>query len=867
MRIFPSPSICAVSESEPIAVGVSPHSYAPGAVWDEFVTGDGRIRKHWTPVMGYLAQFDAGELGELREEAARLLRQNGVAYTIYDDPHAADRPWPLDLVPLLISMEEWRRIEAGVVQRARLLNTVLGDIYGEQRLLAEGLLPPTLLHANPGFLRPCCGVSPQNGTFLHLYAVDLARSPDGEWWVLADRSQAPSGAGYALENRSVVGRVLADCLTVAAVESVAPFFATLRENLCALAPAGGGRSPRIVLLTPGTYNETYFEHAYLAHRLDVALVEGSDLTVRDRRVFLKTLSGLEPVDVVLRRLDDDFCDPLELRSESTLGVPGLLEAARGGAVTIANSLGSGVLEAMAFKPFLPAISKAVLGESLKLPDVASWWCGGGSEHQYVVEHIDRLVVKPGFPGLGVEPVFGAELTQAQREALLARIADRPFNFVGQERVELSTVPVCTDGRMVARPMVLRVFVAAKGNDFVVMPGGLTRTSPVDGGPVVSMQRGGGCKDTWIVGAGSQLANAQGAEPAKLVSLRADAVARQPTASLPSRAADGLFWTGRYVERVSGSARLLSSLLLGVTDAARLLAADEIEPTLALAGALGLLPVADLAGEAVPAPELISLIKTVAADPGHANGIPANLQRLTNAARGVRDQLPHGCWQAIAAGARRSGIGGGRAVPARVLLRLDEVVALGTAFWGTVEETMERGMAWRFLDLGKRLERAINLVAMLRAVSLFAQRRGAEDNRVKDETMAAAAIMAVGTRRVPPGTDDGRPDTMSVLSAVLLNDKDPLSVTFQLSAISEHLSSLPQLKYQSAGDWIGVARSLAAMETARSALSSIGDGSSRPHGVVAFAALGNALAPLANSLPEVSNDLTRIYFTHAFARPA
>lgn len=857
-----------MSDRESPAGGGEPGDYAAGPVWDEFVTGDGKIRKHWDPVMGYLAQFDPDELGELRDEAARLLRQNGVAYTIYDDPAAADRPWPLDLIPLLLSAEEWRAIEAGVVQRARLLNALLADIYGGQRLVAAGLLPPSLLHANPSFLRPCCGLAPRQGTFLHLYAVDLARSPNGGWWVLADRSQAPSGAGYALENRSVVGRVLADCLAAAAVEPVAPFFAALRDNLCALAPAAAerGRPPRIVLLTPGIYNETYFEHAYLARRLDITLVEGADLTVRDRRVFLKTLGGLEPVDVILRRLDADFCDPLELRPESTLGVAGLLEAARAGSVAIANSLGSGILEGMAFKPFLPGLSQALLGEPLKLPDVASWWCGGVQERRYVADHIDRLVIKPAFPALGLEPVFGAELSDAERRALLALIADRPLDFVGQERVELSTVPVHAGGRLVPRPLVLRVFVAAAGDGFVVMPGGLTRTSPVGGGPIVSMQRGGGCKDTWIVGAAAPGAHAGEAGSAKIVSLRSGAAERHPAASLPSRAADGLFWTGRYVERVGSGARLLRGLLLGITDAAKLWTMQEIEPALALAAAVGLLPAVDLAGEPPSVPELVSLIRMAVADHGDPSGVAANLERLVTAARGVRDQLPHGCWQVVAALARKSGIGGSRAVPARVLLRLDEIAAFAAAFWGTVDDMMERDAGWRFLDLGKRLERAINLVAMFRAAARIARRAG-EPRAGEDEALLAAVLTAVGARRFLPGAADGELDAASGLSAGLLNASDPLSIAFQLAAVAGHLRALPQTEHPAAGDPAGIARSLALTEAAQAALAATLASAARRGGAAPLAALDDALAPLAGLLPEISNALTRVYFTHAFARPA
>ena len=866
MPIFPLRSICAVSERDPLARETAPTDYAHGAVWDEFVTGDGRIRAHWQPLMGHLAQFEPADLAEMRDEATRLLRQTGVGYTIYADPRAVDRTWPLDLIPLLIPADEWRAIAAGAAQRARLLDAILADLYGAQRLLADGLLPPSLLFANPSFLRPCVGIAPRSQRFLHLYAVDLARSPDGRWWVLSDRTQAPSGAGYALENRSVVGRVLEDCLDPTAVAPVAPFFSTLRENLGAAAPRDmAGRPPRVVLLTPGIYNETYFEHAYLARRLDITLVEGADLTVRDRRVFLKTLGGLEPVDVILRRLDDDFCDPLELRQDSTLGVAGLVEAVRGGHVAIANALGSGLLEGMAFKPFLPGICQALLGETLTLPDVASWWCGGAQERQYVADHIDRLVIKPSFPALGFEPIFGAELSREERQSLLVHIAERPLEFVGQERVELSTAPVFAEGRLVPRPLVLRVFVAADGEDFAVMPGGFTRTAPVSDRLIVSMQQGGGCKDTWVIGGPKRGAPPAEAASAKVVSLRPASVERSSAASLPSRAADGLFWVGRYSERVSGGARLLRTLRIAVTNAAKLRTEPEIEPAVAFVAALGLMPAFAPPGEPPSASGVASLIRAAIVDESHPNGIPANLRRLNNAARGVGERLPQACWQIVAALAGKAAAGGGQS-SARLLQRLDDVITLCDAFWGVVNEFMERDAGWRFLDLGKRLERAIDLVAILRAASRMARSGDGEARRFDDATLLSAALTAVGARPVP-GAADARHDVAAALSAALLRATDPLSVGFQLATIAAHLGALPQAGRGPGGEPPGAAQSLALVQAAQAALAAGAERAMRDAGAGPLAALHDTLTPLSGLLPELSNALARAYFTHAFARPA
>ncbi|MEO0588777.1 MAG: circularly permuted type 2 ATP-grasp protein, partial [Planctomycetota bacterium] len=361
------------------------------------------------------------------------------------------------------------------MQRARVLNMVLADLYGPQRLLTEGLLPPELVFAHPHFLRPCHGIAVPGDQHLILYAADLARNPDGSWWVVNDRTQAPSGAGYALENRVVLSRMLPGLFRDCGVRRLATFFARLRENLMRLAPTASD-NPRIVVLTPGPYNETYFEHAYIARYLGFPLVEGGDLTVRDNQVFLKTLGGLLRVDVILRRVDDTFCDPLELRGDSMLGVAGLVQAAAAGQVTIANPLGSGAVDGPALTAFIPALCRALLGEELKLPSVASWWCGQPSELDYVLDNLDGLVVKPAFPGLDDGPVFGSHLSKASREDLAERVKARPHHFVGQESVALSTAPVWRDGALTTRHVMLRAFVCATKDGYEVMPGGLVRGS-------------------------------------------------------------------------------------------------------------------------------------------------------------------------------------------------------------------------------------------------------------------------------------------------------------------------------------------------------------------------------------------------------
>src|SRR5580704_12440352 len=468
-------------------------------VYDETLAADGQVRPHFEPLIRSLEALGRSELTSRWENARRAIRTNGVTYNVYGDPEGTNRSWELDMVPLVISSAEWSHLERALIQRARLLNLILADVYGPQRLLRQGLLPPALLFANPAFLRPCHGIAVPRDLRLHLHGVDLARSPDGQWCVLADRTQAPSGAGYALENRIVISRSLPEPFRDCRVQRLASFFRAQRDALMSLAPQQRDQ-PKVVLLTPGPYNETYFEHAYLARYLGFTLVEGGDLTVRDRRVFIKTVDGLEPVDVIFRRLDDSFCDPLELSGDSSLGVAGLVEAARAGNVTIANALGSGVIETAAIMPFLPALCRHLLGAELMLPSVATWWGGQPKELQYVLQHLDQLVVKRAFPTEAREPVFGRKLSDHEKSLLAAELRARPDHFVAQEQVPLSAAPVWHRHKMEPRPVVFRTYVAA-GDSYAVMPGGLTRVSSTHDVPIVSMQRGGGSKDTWVLSEG------------------------------------------------------------------------------------------------------------------------------------------------------------------------------------------------------------------------------------------------------------------------------------------------------------------------------------------------------------------------------
>ncbi|HEX4251304.1 MAG TPA: circularly permuted type 2 ATP-grasp protein, partial [Pseudonocardia sp.] len=404
--------------------------YRPApAVHDEMVDGAGRLHEQWSHVGRVLDGLGPLELTRRRGEAARLLANDGVNYQLAAGQAATARRWELDPVPLLLGSAQWAEVERGVIQRAELLNLVLTDLYGSRQLLRTGLLPPELVFGHPGFRRQADGIRIPGPQQLFACAADLARDGKGDWWVLSDRTQTPSGFGYSLENRVVVSRVFPSMHRDAQVHRLAPFFRTLRSALQAAAPPTAGE-PRIVVLSPGPWSETAFEHAFLASYLGYPLVEGADLTVRDGRVWLRSLGQLEPVDVILRRVDSSYCDPLELRSESLLGVPGLVEACRLGSVSVVNTLGSGVLENPGLLPLLPRLCERLLGEPLRLPSVPTWWCGEDEGRRYVVANLDQLVVKSIGREQGAQTLLGWELSAAERDELRHRIEARPYGWVG-----------------------------------------------------------------------------------------------------------------------------------------------------------------------------------------------------------------------------------------------------------------------------------------------------------------------------------------------------------------------------------------------------------------------------------------------------
>jgi len=773
-----------LADSKSTRVSPLTAAYAPPLdVHDELKARDGSVRPHWHKFFEQLDALGAEELSRRWEKAKHQLHENGVSYNVYGDPHGVERPWNLSPIPVLLPAHEWENIEAGLAQRARLLDALLHDLYGPQRTLADGSLPPELVFENPSFLRACHSITVPRSCWLPLYGADLVRGNDGTFRVLEDRTQAPSGAGYALENRIVIASALPEAFRDCNVERLAPFFRALRGTLQSLAPHNRD-NPRIVLLTPGPDNATYFEQAYLAQYLGYTLVNGGDLTVREDRVYLKTLGGLSPIDVILRRVSDEYCDPLELRPEASLGVPGLVQAVRAGNVAIASPLGTGVLQSPALLPYLGRLSRSLLGEPLLLDSVRTCWCGDADGMREGEAMFHDAVVKQTFQNGYVQPIFTAQLESAARAQLLQQIRAFPRRYVVQERVHGSTTPVLKDGVLEPRGLVTRCFAVAGRDDFVIMPGGLSRIASARPGTEMSMQLGAGSKDTWVLSDG----------PVSSFSLLPP-VNRPVTLSrggsdLPSRAADDLYWLGRYAERAEGVARLARVLAMRLGELGNQTDLDNSTEFLPLLRALSAQTTLSYVGELYDPPALDlktvnDLLVASVFDEAGVGTLRAALRSTLRTGRLVRDRISTDTWRVLAAlddevHTHEDDLGYDSL--GTVLEVLNRVVVRLAAFSGLVMESMTRGQAWRFLDMGRRVERAMTLLMLVRGS--LTERCDREGPLL--ESVLEMADSAMTYRRRYLATLQVAP----VVDLLLTDETNPRSVIYQLEALTSHIATLP-----------------------------------------------------------------------------
>lgn len=716
----------------------------PG-VADELMDESGAIRPVWSQFLDYFSSLEPAEIAGHFARGDEYLRDAGVYFRQYGQKKSIDRSWPLSHIPVLLHESEWTGIAAALTQRADLLERVAADIYGPNQLVAEGRLPASIVAGNPEWLRPMVGVRPAGGHFLHFVAFDLGRGPNGQWWVLEDRVQAPSGAGFALENRVATTRVFSDYYADAHVHRLASFFRSFRESLNVMR---GSEENSIAILSPGPMTDTYYEHAYIARYLGMGLLEGEDLTVEDGRVMVRSVSGNRPVSVLWRRLDSTFADPLEFDGASRLGTPGLAGAVRRGHIAMVNALGAGALEAKALFAFLPGISEALLGQPLAMPNVATWWCGQEMERRHVAANIERMVISPAVPPMrpadGLpRPAFGTS-----ESSLLTPANGR--HFVGQEAVTLSTTPSWEDGRLVPRPFSLRVYLARTADGWTAMPGGFARIGQSGDPKAVAMQSGGAVADVWVV-------SDRKVDTETMLAQTHGPYIRPRQGALPSRAADNLFWLGRYVERAESSMRLMRAYF------ARLAEAGELESPL-LSYVREYIEICDIEAD---------------------EAIPTALRDMFSSAIGsaskIRDRFSIDGWLALndlADSANRmamtSTVGDDSARAMSILLRKI------TGFSGLVHENMYRFVGWRFLTIGRSLERALAMTSLLTSMTDEEAPDGALDFAVEvgDSTLSHRRRYTVRTTRP------------TVIDLMALDNMNPRSILYQLNEIKAQVDLMP-----------------------------------------------------------------------------
>jgi uncharacterized circularly permuted ATP-grasp superfamily protein/uncharacterized alpha-E superfamily protein len=772
--------------------------------YDELLDGGGELRPVWRRFFGQLGTAGLADLSRREQVMRAQVQEHGVTYNVYSDELGAPRRWALDLLPFVIDEPDWKIISAAVRQRAAVLSAVMRDVYGPQTLIREGLLPPALVLGSPGYLRSLHGVVPPGGTFLHVLAFDVARGPDGRWWVLGHRSQAPSGLGYALENRLIVARLFSDNFAMLRVQRLASSYRRLLDTLVRSAPRDpgeGGAPPRIVLLTPGRYNETYFEQAYLAHYLGVPLVEGGDLTVREDRLYLKTLYGLERVHAVIRRLDDAFCDPLELRPDSALGVPGLIQAVRSGNVLVANALGAAFLESPAIHGFLPGIARRLLDEELLLPPRDSWWCGEAVARERAFASLRRARVRATYRGSqGGSGGAGASANRppiARAAGLVdlaevrAEIEGNPDAYVIQSYLPYSKAPCWSRPALVPRSVVVRVFAIADGqHGWHVMPGGLTRIA--DRQDEVSMQRGGSSADTWVI-------TGEEVDPFTMLHdhLQADEVVfRRRIVS--SRAAENLFWLGRYTERSDNAVRCAQRLL--TTLRANDSLPEPVEQAIGrIAVAVGLVQ----ADHALKAQGLADFERALLAGlrDEDQSSVAFDLRGLAGAAAQIRDRLAFEHWHQIeatvesyrlAVAPRVEAAGeddffrSGPSAPAELrsehaLAALAALAADLGAMTGAQADGMTRDDGWRLLTIGRQLER---LLCMCEVLQAFCTTRALLHEIGFDHVLALFNSTVTYRSRY-----QGQREIAALVDLLVLEPANPRSLVCAVDVVSRELALL------------------------------------------------------------------------------
>jgi uncharacterized circularly permuted ATP-grasp superfamily protein/uncharacterized alpha-E superfamily protein len=763
-------------------------SQGPGIGYDEFVDNNGQVRPAWAELADALAERGRAGLDRLRSVTRSLIDNDGITYTEVDrqrdgQPHGLEpSPWSLDALPIVVSAADWEVLEAGLVQRSRLLDAVLTDLYGPRSLLTDGALPPELVFAHPGYVRPAGGVKVPGRHQLFMHGCDVSRLPDSSFQVNADWTQAPSGAGYALADRRVVAHAIPDLYERIAPRPTTPFAQALRLALIDAAP-DVAQDPMVVVLSPGIYSETAFDQAYLATLLGFPLVESADLVVRDGKVWMRSLGKLKRVDVVLRRVDAMYTDPLDLRADSRLGVVGLVEAQHRGTVTVVNTLGSGILESPGLLRFLPELSERLLGEAPLLQSAPVYWGGIAGELSHLRTNLSSLLIKST---VGSETLVGPALSAAELTDLSARIGKTPWQWVGQELPQFSSAPTDHAGVLSSAGVGMRLFTVAQRGGFAPMIGGIGYV--LAPGPAAYTMQTVAAKDVWV-----RPTERARAETVTLPSAPSPVKTAAGTFGISSpRVLSDLFWMGRYGERAENMARLLIVARDRFHVYRHQQASEESECVPVLMAALGRITGTDT-GPNQDHAEIIAIVPStlwsLTVDPNRPGSLARSVDGLGLAARAVRDQLSNDTWTVLA-GVERALTH--RPEPPQSLAEADTLLAAAHArtlagmltLAGVASESMVRDVGWAMMDIGKRIERGLWLTALLEA-ALTGARSAAAEQTIIESTVVACESSVVYRRRTV-----GQVSVAAVAELMLFDANNPRSLLYQLERLRADLRELP-----------------------------------------------------------------------------
>lgn len=733
------------------AAVTQPTLTAGPARYDEVVGPDGTLRAGWKLLAETAVQLTDADLRRVSGDIERFLANDGVTYT---PPEEEPGPWRLDPIPLIIDAAEWAQLEIGLAQRTELLNAILVDLYGPQRLLSSGVLPPSIVFGHEGFLRVAARASTADTQPLLLAAADLGRNAAGEWQVLADRAQAPSGIGFAMENRRVISRVMPEMYRQAGLHRMAPFFQALRSTLIDSAPDSSA-NPRVVVLSPGTHSETAYDQAFVASSLGFPLVEGSDLVMRDGAVWMRVFGRLERVDVILRRVDAAWSDALELRKNSQLGVAGLSEAVRRGNVRVVNGLGSGVLENPALLPFLSAMCEMLLDEPLRLPSVQTYWAGDARSQAYVLDNLDDLVVR--------RIDHPVDLADLPNDELRAAIVAEPHRYVGQEPLALSQSPTVDPRGVRPQVLTLRTFTLRYGSTYRPLIGGLANVFEA-GRPTSS-------KDVWVLKDKPEDPDQGLTDVLPLTNVRA------PAAMVP-RVLEDMFWFGRYAERAEDMLRLVLTAHASAEDFRSRPHTAGGASLAVLMGAIGRLSGAPFAPD-----QLDEDFRSLLLDAHRPGSVAQSISALRDAAQSVRDQLSPDTWQAFSSTDRASAALKSFHYSHQVAESAGRMLTGILSLQG-VTANMIRDPGWRMIGTGRAVERGLQLCHLLRSTTTI--RRGIDVDRDLHTAVLSAAESAV-THRM---RYRGYVRLAGVLELLLTDPDNPRSLAFGIAELREHLAAMP-----------------------------------------------------------------------------